>query len=210
MSEFLAKPCAAFAGHRLIAAGPLIEVALAVKSAVEADAAVNALTFDDATGAVVDLDLRGSKADVVKRFAERAALAPSRSAKRPLSAIDEGVAAPSRGRGRPALGVVAREVTLLPRHWEWLAAQRGGASASLRRLIDEARRSDGGRSRDRAARETAYRFMSAMAGDFPGFEEAARALFSGDADRFRQQTAAWPADVRDYARRLAGGFDNGD
>lgn len=210
MSEFLAKPCTAFDGHRLIAAGPLLEVALAVKAAIEGEAAGPVLTFDDGTGAVVDLDLRGSKAEIVTRLAEQGEHVPPRSMRRPLPPADEQSGlSPPRGRGRPTLGVVAREVTLLPRHWEWLAAQQGGASVTLRRLVDEARRSDGGHSRVRAVRETTYRFMSAMAGDLPGFEEAARALFAGDNDRFQQQTAAWPADVRAYTHRLAQGAETG-
>jgi hypothetical protein len=100
--------------------------------------------------------------------------------------------------------VVAREVTLLPRHWEWLADQRGGASAALRRLVDEARRASGGVKR-RAAQETAYRFMSAMAGDLTAFEEAARALFADDRSRMEQHMASWPQDIRDHVLRLAWG-----
>lgn len=108
-----------------------------------------------------------------------------------------------RGRGRPKLGVVAREVTLLPRHWDWLAAQPGGASQMLRRLVDEARRGDGGQLRKREAQEATYRFMSAMAGDLPGFEEAVRSLFAGDAAGFEAHMTTWPQDVADYARQLA-------
>ncbi len=74
-----------------------------------------------------------------------------------------------RGRGRPKLGVVAREVTLLPRHWDWLNAQPGGASVALRKLVEQARRANGDADRARAAREAAYHFMSAMAGDLPAF-----------------------------------------
>jgi uncharacterized protein len=106
------------------------------------------------------------------------------------------------GRGRPRLGVVAREVTLLPRHWEWLAAQRGGASVTLRRLVDQARQGDTGATR-RSAQESAHRFMTAMAGDAAGFEEALRALYAGDAARFDEFTTSWPADVRQHARALA-------
>jgi hypothetical protein len=99
--------------------------------------------------------------------------------------------------------VVAREVTLLPRHWEWLNAQSGGASVALRRLVDDARRSSGDRDRRRAARDAAYHFMSAMAGDLPHFEEASRALFADDRQRFVGQIAGWPADIRDHVVRLA-------
>ncbi|WP_218823516.1 DUF2239 family protein [Inquilinus limosus] len=182
MTATAATPCTAFEGQSLLRAGPLIELALAVKAA-----SGPVLVFDDATGRVVDLDLRGSDAEIVAR------LAPAES----------GEPAEPRGRGRPKLGVVGREVTLLPRHWEWLAAQPGGASVALRRLVDEARRAGGAAQRRRAAREAGYRVMSAMAGDLPGFEEASRALFAGDRARFEQETAAWPADLRAYVTRLA-------
>jgi hypothetical protein len=186
MPESPTRSCAAFDGVRLIAAGPLAEVALAVKGSLAAGAAGPALTFDDATGDVVDLDLRGSDAEIVAR----------------LGASEDGAAAPH-GRGRPRLGVVAREVTLLPRHWDWLAAQSGGASAALRRLVEAARRTDGETTAAKQATAAAYRFLQAMAGDFPGFEEAARALFAGDRDGFASRVAAWPADVQAYAKRLA-------
>jgi hypothetical protein len=103
--------------------------------------------------------------------------------------------------------VVAREVTLLPRHWDWLAAQPGGASVALRKLVEEARRGSADADRRRAARDAAYRFMSAMAGDLPGFEEAARALFADDRQRFDDVVAAWPADIRDYTVAVASGGD---
>lgn len=109
----------------------------------------------------------------------------------------------ARGRGRPRLGVVAREVTLLPRHWAWLNAQPGGASQALRRLVDEARRRDHDGGRRRLAQETAFRVMGALGGDRAGFEEANRALFTGDAARFAETIRDWPPDVRDYVARLA-------
>ena len=182
MSESLARSCAAFDGVRLIAAGALRDVALAVRDALATDPRGPVLTFDDATGAVIDLDLRGSDAEILDKLD---------SDPQP------------RGRGRPRLGVVAREVTLLPRHWEWLAAQPGGASVALRRLVDQARRADGGAAEAKRAKAAAYRFLQAIAGDFAGFEEASRALFAGDRDTFADRIAAWPADVRAYATRLA-------
>lgn len=195
MTEHLSKPCTAFDGSRLLSAGPLIDVAMAVKAALEDGASGPILVFDDATGRVVDLDLRGTTADIVAR------LSPPASAQ-----ADSGEpAAEPRGRGRPKLGVVAREVTLLPRHWEWLAAQPGGASVALRKLVDEARRTSGSRHQSRAMQEVAYRFMSAMAGDLAGFEEAARALFAGDREKFDRQVASWPEALRAYATRLAFG-----
>jgi len=99
--------------------------------------------------------------------------------------------------------VVGREVTLLPRHWEWLNAQPGSASVTLRKLIDQARRANGSADRVRRAQEAAFRFMSAIAGNERGFEEASRALFAGDRIRFGEQTASWPADVKEYAHTLA-------
>jgi hypothetical protein len=108
-----------------------------------------------------------------------------------------------RGPGRPKLGVEPREVTLLPRHWDWLARQRGGASATLRRLIETAAREGSAKDRARRAMDAAYRFATAMAGDAAGYEEAIRALFAADAAGFAARTETWPADVRDHARRLA-------
>jgi hypothetical protein len=199
MSDFLSKPCTVFFGTRLFARGPLIDMALAVKGADAGAHPRTVLTFDDATGAVVDLDLRGDTAEIVSHLVDHARQDAVANTPRKLADPD----APARGRGRPKLGVVAREVTLLPRHWEWLGAQRGGASQALRRLVDEARRTDGGKTQTRAAQEAAYRFMTTMAGDLPGFEEASRALFAGDEHRFVEQTAGWPEDVRAYARTLA-------
>ncbi len=198
MTDFVSRPCTAFCGVKQIAHGPLADVALVVKSH-EASAERALLVFDDATGAVVDLDLRGGAAEILQRLVERGG----------NQTADGQVAEPradgQRGRGRPKLGVVAREVTLLPRHWEWLATQPGGASQALRRLIDQARHGDGGRTGARQGRERAYRFMAALAGDLPGFEEAVRALFAGEQAAFAPRIAAWPEDVGAYASRLAKG-----
>lgn len=162
----------AFLAMQRLASGSLADVAVAVRGLD------GALVFDG-NGQVIDLDIRGSAADVAARYAE-----------------------PVRGRGRPSLGVQAREVTLLPRQWDWLAAQPGGASAALRRLVDAARRSP--ETERRAARDSAYRFMAAIAGDLPGYEEALRALFAGDEAGFAARIAAWPQDVRTEALRLCG------
>lgn len=207
MSESLSKSSTAFEDHQLLLSGPLVEVALAVKTALDHGSQRTSLVFDDATGRVIDLDLRGSKADVVKRlsrpirqFAGRDAASQSE----PPEPV-EGKASNPRGRGRPKLGVVAREVTLLPRQWEWLATQPGGASAVLRRLVEEARRAGGSRQQRRAAQEAAYRFMMAIAGDLPGYEEGLRALFADDRSKLEQCIAAWPEDISAYALRLAFG-----
>lgn len=194
----------AFQAERIVASGPLVEVALAVRAFAKGSTDAPVLVFDDSTGAVVDLDLRGSDAEIMARLAERfPPNPPTETATEPLSAT-QATEAGTRGRGRPKLGVVAREVTLLPRQWEWLAAQPGGASQVLRRLVDAARRADGGESVRRARHEAAYRFLSALAGDLPGFEEATRALFAGDGEGFEARTAGWPADIRSHALKLAG------
>lgn len=193
MPDLLHKGSTAFEGTRLIAQGPLADVAMAVKTAMKKNPEGIFLTFDDATGAVVELDLRGGRRDIVARLAERGRAQQGKSA--------EAEPAKAPGRGRPKLGVVAREVTLLPRQWEWLAVQPGGASQALRRLVDQARNAPGGKAR--LAQAVAYRFMSAMTGNFPTFEEASRALFAGDLDRLAKLIADWPEDVRDYALKLA-------
>ena len=188
-----------FNGHQRMASGSLPLNAEAVKQALAAGGLSPLLTFCDQTGQVVDIDMRGSDAEMLARLpAEGHQLHESDPA-----LIDSGESGEPRGRGRPRLGVVAREITLLPRHWDWLATQPGGASVTLRKLVDEARRAHVDRDRQRRANECAYHFMSAMAGDMPGFEEASRALFANDTAKFRQQTEAWPPDVRDYARQLA-------
>ncbi len=167
----------AFYRFRKLASGSAEDLAGVVKRRPQGEV----LVFDDTTGAQVDLDVRGKKQKLV-----------------------EGPKEPQlRGRGRPRLGVTAREVTLLPRHWDWLNLQPGGASVALRKLVDEARRTSGDRDRVRAAQEAAYRFMSAVAGDLPGFEEATRALYAYDRRKFAQLIAGWPEDVRDFAVKLA-------
>ena len=193
----LARPCTAFDGARLLAAGALVDVALAVKSALDRDAAKSILVFDDQTGRVVDLDLRGAAAEIVERL-RRHPTAPTRASGETAPDAD----AP-RSRGRPKLGVVAREVTLLPRHWQWLAGEPGGASAALRKLVEAARRAGATKQQRRAAQEAAYKFMEAMAGDRPGFEEGVRALFADDKARLARHIARWPKDVRKYTLKLA-------
>jgi len=195
----------AFVGPRRIRQGAPVDVAVAAKAAVERGEQAPVLVFDEA-GRVVDLDFRGSTADVAARVVPndaQSAIAASDAVGDEASPYREGEGLTPRGRGRPKLGVIAREVTLLPRHWDWLATQPGGASAAVRRLIDAARQSHAEADRLRQATEAAYRFMSAMAGDAPGFEEATRALFAGNAARFEETTEAWPLDVRDHARSLA-------
>lgn len=177
----MADTYTAFVDKQRIATGTLAGIAPAVKAAFDAGQP-RLLVFDDNVGRVMELDLRGSLDDVLER------LRPKPVAEKPAV------------RGRPKLGVTAREVTLLPSHWEWLAAQPGGASATLRRLVDKARRS--GDDKVREAQEAARRVMLALAGDMPHFEEATRAFYAGDFDRFDDLSATWPSDIGDYVRAL--------
>jgi uncharacterized protein len=177
--------CTAFEGTRRIASGDLLAVALKTKQVIDRGERAPVLIFDDVTSQLVEIDFRGTPEQVLKR------LAPDPDPDAP------------RGPGRPKLGVVAREVTLLPRHWDWLNSQPGGASVALRKLVEHARKANESRDRIRLARESAYRFMSAMAGNEPGFEEATRALFAGDRPRFDEHIHRWPAAVRDHAAKLA-------
>jgi len=185
----------AFIGQQRLASGPLADIALAVMKASRKAATGPIIIFDDATGRPIDLDLRGTERDIVARLPQ--------AAPDPETAADDATPPEPRGRGRPKLGVVAREVTLLPRHWEWLGTQPGGASVALRKLVEEARRSSGDRDRARAARDAAYHFMSVMAGNLAGFEEASRALFADDRRSFVELIAGWPGDIRDHIVRLA-------
>ena len=187
------KNFTAFIGHQRLASGPLADVALAIKT-TKPTGAGPILIFDDTSGRSIDVDLRGTDEDILARL-------PMPAPNRELAA--EPSAAEPRGRGRPRLGVIAREVTLLPRHWDWLAGQPGGASVALRKLVEQALRIGGDRDRQRAARDAAYHFMSAMAGDFKSFEEASRALFADDRRRFYELIASWPDDVRDHIVTLA-------
>jgi hypothetical protein len=184
----------AFVGNTRLASGLLAQVAFAVRKASKTAGTEPIVVFDDANGRPIDLDLRGTE-----QIIARLPLSTPNSE----TVTDEPPASEPRGRGRPKLGVVAREVTLLPRHWEWLGSQPGGASVALRKLVEQVRRASGDRDRHRAARDAAYHFMSTMAGDRAGFEEASRALFADDHRRFGELIAAWPGDIRDHIVKLA-------
>ena len=174
--------CVSFAGNERIAQGPLVDVARATKERIDAGEAETILIFDAKTSRHIEVDFRGSVAEVVER-------------------LSAGMSEGPRGRGRPKLGVVGKEVTLLPRHWEWLDAQPGGASVTLRKLVEHARRDPAVEVRE--AQESAYRFMLAVAGNQPGFEAAIRSLYAGRASQFAESTEAWPCDVREHAQALA-------
>src|SRR5258706_3704841 len=165
--------CIAFAGTKRIASGNLRQVALKAKVVSDRDRWAQVLIFDDVTSNLIEVDFRGTPRDVAGRLAKEAVNAmPSQE-----PAIAEG---DPRGPGRPRLGVVGREVTLLPRHWDWLDSQPGGASVALRKLVEEARRSNWWTDRARQSQEAVHRFMYAMAGNLPGFEEASPAFYGRD------------------------------
>lgn len=193
----------AFASGRLIAEGPLDVVAHAAKMAIDAGEPRTVQVFDAVTSEPCDLDLGGSLEDVDRRH--RPHLSNAWAVASPSGAGGEpnGRASARPGPGRPKLGVVAREVTLLPRHWAWLNEQSGGASAAIRRLVEEARRSNAPREQLRRAQDRTYRFLMATLGDAPGFEEAMRALYACDEHEFLARSRAWPRDLRAHARTLA-------
>lgn len=192
MSPVSPSSCTAFDGVTRVTSGTLAAIAPALKALTERQPDAQILIFDDLTGKQLDLNLHGSLEDVMARLARL-----------PLPRPADGAAAEARAPGRPKLGVVGREVTLLPRHWTWLNEQPGGASVALRKLVEHALRDSQPADRQRAARDGAYQFMSALAGDQPGFEEATRALFAGNQQGFSDCIAAWPADVRAHASAMA-------
>lgn len=171
----------AFAGHTLIFSGDLRSLLVHAKEHLDRDPERSLLIFEDESGKQVEFDFRGSVDDVLAREAP----------------------APRVGPGRPKLGVVSREVSLLPRHWEWLERQPSGISAGLRRLVEEAMKRDPGRQRAQQARAATGRVMTTLAGNLENFEEALRALYAEDGARFRQLVRAWPADIERHLLRLA-------
>jgi hypothetical protein len=171
----------AFAYLLRIASGPLEQVLRTLKRNFDQGETATILVFEDRTGRQVDFDLRGSLDEVLARVLP----APART-----------------GPGRPRLGVVSREISLLPRHWEWLEEQPNGASAALRRLVDQARSQQQGSARP--ALDAAGRFMTAMAGNLAGYEEATRALYAHDRSRLELLIADWPRDIREHVLRLIG------
>ena len=202
---WLNTPCTAFEGSQRIASGELNDVAPVAKRAVDKWAAINAplavLIFNDATSEVIELDWRGAPDEFAARLATQAVALEAPAIDQPAEETSSSSASP-RGPGRPRLGVVAREVTLLPRHWEWLGTQSGGASVALRKLVEDASRASGVQDRVRQCRAVGYKFMSTMAGHEPGFEDASRALFAGDQAGLDARIGDWPVDVQAHLRRV--------
>jgi hypothetical protein len=178
LAQGLETPIVAFDGDRLLARGPAGEVALAVKRRIEAAPKAQILIFDEETSYPAEIDLTGSDGDILEWVSMWAGRKDYTKEIRP----------------------VERTVTLLPRHWDWLDDQPGGASAALRRLVEEARKSP--KDAARRTQEATYRFILTMAGDREGFEDASRALFANDAERFAAATQSWPKDIRDHALHL--------
>jgi hypothetical protein len=191
--------CSAFCGEDRIARGGLRQVALKAKAIWERGEPRPIFIWENMTGRLIEIDLSGTDADVLRRVRDH----QSHQAKGKGS--NEASQKKQCGPGRPKLGVVGREVTLLPRHWEWLRTQPGGASVALRKLVEQARLGNGDKDRARQSQQAAYRFLSFMGGNRPGFEEASRALFRGERESFEALIADWPADIRDFARKLAAG-----
>lgn len=171
----------AFSNGRLVAEGPLETALRQTKAFLERSKEQSVLIFDDSTGEQVDFNFQGSADQVVER------------AFRPT---------PRRGPGRPRLGVVSREISLLPRHWEWLDNQPHSASATIRRLVEGARKNNPLAGSAQRRLEAAGRFMWAIAGDFPSFEEASRALYAHDWDSVEKLISDWPVDIRNHLMHL--------
>ncbi|NLA75345.1 MAG: DUF2239 family protein [Deltaproteobacteria bacterium] len=195
MERQYSKNCTAFNESSLVASGTVLEVAKKVKGLMERKKDLSILIFDDNTAELVEVDFRGTQSDVQERlkviFATEMSAAPDGASEPPQQ----------QGPGYPRLCVVSREVTLLPRHWEWLKSQPGGASVALRKLVEEARKANSSKNRARKAQGASYRFMTTMAGNLPRYEEAIRALYAGNLSRFNDQISLWPADIKDYAMK---------
>jgi len=199
LDEISLKSYTAFFGTCRLSSGGLPHVVTKVKEAIERGESEMVLIFNDLNGEITEVDLRGSIDDVLKRLEGSVIINKTDESSR------GGGPNILRGPGRPKLGVISREVTLLPRHWDWLNSQPGGASVALRKLVDEARSVYSGRDKIRHSQEAAYRFMSAIAGNLPGYEEAIRALFAGNHKHLDDSIAAWPSGLRDYVLKLSEG-----
>ncbi|MDT8427636.1 MAG: DUF2239 family protein [Pseudomonadales bacterium] len=188
------KEYIAFAGELRLASGPLHTIAIKTKQWLDTHPESTVLVFDSEDSNLIELDLRGSVEEVVARLP-------------PMTQSDAGnperANSHRRSAGRPKLGVTAREVTLLPRHWDWLKAQPGGASTTLRKLVEKAIHDNPESERIRKSKENCYRFIQAIAGNEPGFEEATRALFAGREPDFIEHTGGWPVDISHHALVLA-------
>lgn len=195
MNASLISPITAFEDDKIFCTGPKIEVVLAMKNELSKSSNKRFLCFEDCSGQQIDFDLSGTKAEVIQRFSTHIIEAPA-----PISGEDEkGI---DKKLGRPKLGVVPKEVTLLPRHWHWLSSQSGGASATLRRLVEQASKANSGEATRKKSQEATYRFLSAIAGNYSNYEEVLRAIFRDDEKLIKNLTIDWPKDIVKYAQKL--------
>lgn len=178
----------AFEGPDRLFKGNLQDVVLKTKRRLGRAENSSILIFSDATGRTIEFNFHGSEKDVSRRLEMY---------------VDQAGNKPSSGPGRPRLGVISREISLLPRHWEWLATQSGGASAAIRRLIEEAKKKSAARGSIKQLQERAYQFMTVIAGDLAGYEEALRALYRADRKHFLLKIQDWPCDIKNYLMELA-------
>lgn len=192
------KAIAFLNASQLLANATLSEVALRVKRAYEQDHDAQILVFDAVSSHVIDLDLRGTDDDILARLPRETTIDSTEP-----STETSNTGNTLRSRGRPKLGVVPREITLLPRHWDWLNQQPGGASVALRKLVEDAARGSEAKHEARVAMESAYRFMAGIAGDQLNYEEASRALFASDRANLLSKIESWPEDVRTHLVQLA-------
>jgi uncharacterized protein len=188
-----ARTYTAFAGNRRIASGSVEAMIRGTRECLDRGETDPILIFEDETGAQIDFDLRGTPEEAVARLASH-----------PRFALPDAPEPARHGPGRPRLGVVSREISLLPRHWAWLDQQPGGISGALRKLVDEARGRGQGPEQARLAREAASKFMWVMAGNLPNFEEATRALFARNQEGLEDLIRDWPEDIRAHVERLVG------
>ncbi len=195
------KTYVVFDGTNLIARGRLTEIVRHGKALFDRGGVARIALYDDATGHPVDIDFTGTEAEVQAKLTAH-----------PVVGTAQPGPAEKRKPGRPRLGVVSREISLLPRHWRWLSTQRGGASATLRRLVDTERKNGAGEDQVRRTIDSAYQFMLDIAGDLPDFEEASRSLFARDFAAFTNFIAPWPPGIQEqlnrYIRRANGKGDS--
>lgn len=177
-----------FDKFQILSQGSLNEVAIAVKKRLRIQSDARILIFSDSTGRQVDLDFSGTEKDTLER----------------LKIYIPKTASPHTGAGRPKLGVIPREISLLPHHWEWLLNQEGGASSAIRRLIDEKNKPALlAKDKIKQAQEVTYKFLSAIAGDLPHFEDVIRFLYRKDKKKFENLMSDWPKDIVKYSTALA-------
>lgn len=188
MEQTQTQSYSAFEGVNLLSQGSLEEVVLTVKRRLKSKSDASILVFSDLTGKQMDFDLRGTEKEVVQRL--KVYLVPD---------AEKSQAGP----GRPKLGVVAREISLLPRHWEWLSTQSGGASAVLRRLVETEMKGSTQKERIKQTQESTYKFLSSIAGNLGHYEEVIRALYAKDFKEFKDSMSGWPIDIKQHAISLS-------